>query len=87
MRYSLEMKMQIWDDNSGEVIEIGEDADALGLLEIKQKDQNGKILARISMDESAAPLAIKAIETWMKWKKEQSESQEDVDGKRPVNEV
>ena len=35
MKYSTEMVMQVWNDDTGERVEIGPDRDSLGLVEIR----------------------------------------------------
>lgn len=67
-RHSLEMKFQIWDDDHGERIEIGEDPDGLDMMEIRQRDTDGKILASIRMNEESVPLAIEALQRWLDFK-------------------
>lgn len=74
-RHSLEMKFQIWDDDHGERIEIGEDPDGLDMMEIRQVDPSGKILARINFDEKVIPLAIEAMQRFQAWKAEKKPSQ------------
>lgn len=64
------MKLEIWNDKHGERIEIGEDRDGLGLTEIRQIDSQGKMLARITLDDDALSLTIKALERFQKWKQE-----------------
>lgn len=62
MKYEMETIREIWPDcGSGEYIEVGPDRDVLGLVEIRQKEPNGKISARISMTIEAATLVSKAL--------------------------
>lgn len=60
-RFSLETVYQIWDDDSGERTEIGQDADSLGFIEIRQRDENGKILARLTFPKEMAQLISDSI--------------------------
>lgn len=58
--FSLEIKYEIWDDESGSRIEVGPDRDSLGLIEIRLHEA-GKTLDRISMTVEQAKLVAQAI--------------------------
>jgi hypothetical protein len=45
-KYSVEIVRQIWDDEHGERVEVGPDADGLGLVSLCWKDANGKRIPR-----------------------------------------
>lgn len=59
---SLNMVMQVWNDDTGERIEVGEDRDGLGLLEIRYVSEDGKFGADIRMQPEHAPKLIEAIQ-------------------------
>ena len=53
---------EIWPDNGdGEHIEIGPDRDGMQLVEIRQKEPDGKISARMTFDLDAARLVAQAL--------------------------
>jgi hypothetical protein len=55
MNCNTEIVRRIWQDNGcGEHIEVGQDGDLLGLIEIKQKEADGKISSRITVEVDAA---------------------------------
>ena len=60
--HTLEMKFEIWNDDHGARVEIGEDRDGLGMMEIRQIESDGKTYGRITFDEKAIPLAIEAMQ-------------------------
>lgn len=61
MGYSKEIVIQIWDDDSGSRVEVGEDPDGLGLVEIRAVEDDGKTWARISMPAEQAVEFHKAL--------------------------
>ena len=62
MKYQLETMREIWPDRGdGEYIEIGPDRDGTELVEIRQKEPDGKISARITVHPDAARLLAKAL--------------------------
>ncbi len=65
MSYSLETVKQIWNDKTGERIDITSDADALDLVEIREISKEGKIEARITMEKEAAVLLIQALKEYL----------------------
>jgi hypothetical protein len=54
--YSLEKAMKIYNDDLGDCIEVTEDKDGLGLVEICYRDEQGKI-----GEPEMVPLIIKAL--------------------------
>ena len=48
MKFSIEVIMQVWNDDTGERVEIGQDSDGLDLVEIRQIE-NKECRARITM--------------------------------------
>lgn len=60
--YTLEHRYLIWNDDHGERIEVGEDGDALGLVEIRCVGDDGIIITRITMGPEAVPLLIEALQ-------------------------
>lgn len=61
MTYSLEAVYEIWNDATGSRIEIGHDRDGLGLIEIRQRDSDGKVTSSITMTKEESFLVYEAI--------------------------
>ncbi len=61
MAYSAETFIRIYDDKTGEHVQVGPDADGLDCVEISQREQSGKIEARITIQPEQALLLAKAI--------------------------
>ncbi len=59
--YSMERLMEIWNDDTGELIEVGQDRDSLGLVEIRQFDNNHKIENRMTVERGCAVKIAEAI--------------------------
>lgn len=62
MKASLEMRMQIWNDTTGERIEVGEDSDGLDLLEIRYVSEDGKAGDSIRFQPEHAKHVIEALQ-------------------------
>lgn len=63
--YSISFAIKIWDDKSGEHIEITEDGDGLGLVEIRSIDPDGTISDIISMERKQAEQVLKALSVYL----------------------
>lgn len=64
MKYSLEKIYRIHNATCpGETIEIGPDADGLGMVELRYKDDD-KTLARMCVTPNAIPMLIKALQNF-----------------------
>ena len=50
--YTLEEIYRVWNDDTGESVEIDDDSDGLGLAEIRQKTDDGKIANRIRLPKA-----------------------------------
>lgn len=61
MKYSSETVKQVWNDDTGERIEVSPDRDSPGLVEIRQLDSFGKIEARITFQAEAVQHLIAAL--------------------------
>ena len=61
MKFTEEIVHQIWDDKTGERVEVGPDADSIGLIEIRQVDSTGKIVERITINPEIAEMVARAI--------------------------
>lgn len=59
---SLEKVMRVWDDQYGTRLEVSEDSDGLGLMEIKYIDEKGKKHDRIVFSKEQTPLLKKALD-------------------------
>lgn len=58
----METMREIWPDmGEGDYIEIGPDREGAGCVEIRQKEPDGKISARITMTIESARLVAKAV--------------------------
>ena len=47
MAFTIENVAQIWNDDRGTRIEVGPDRDSLDMLEIRQHNSDGKVIAAI----------------------------------------
>ena len=65
MNYTIEKHMRVYDNDSGEYIEIRPDGDGLGCVDIRQCDRQGKILARITTSRDMTILIHEAIGLWL----------------------
>lgn len=61
MSYSLEKMFQIWNDRTGERIEIGPDRDGLDLIEIRFYAVDSKQPTFIIFNQEQVPLLIQAL--------------------------
>ncbi len=61
MTYSLETKKEIWNDKYGTHFEIGPDRDALGLIEIRSYEEDGKLVSTMTLQKEEATLLAIAI--------------------------
>ncbi len=64
-KYSLEKMFEIWNDTTGECLQIGPDRDGLDLIEIRMKDDTGKTNDRITMTKEQARLLADAIQQFI----------------------
>ena len=60
-KWSSETLREIWNDQDGTRYEVGPDRDSLGLVEVRERDSGGKILARITLPAKAARMLSAAI--------------------------
>lgn len=70
-KYSLEAKFQVWNDAYGDRIEVGDDADGLGLAEIRSVCNDGTRGPSITFPEDAVPLLIEGLQRWLSFRQEQ----------------
>jgi hypothetical protein len=68
-RISTEVCYKIWNDETGDRFEVCDDADALGMTEIRYVDSDGKICSRLSITDSFLPAVFAALEKKMIEKK------------------
>lgn len=61
LRYSMETMREVWDDKHGDCVEVGPDRDALGMVEVRCKTDDGAIGARIVFPAAKARLVAQAI--------------------------
>ena len=57
----LEMRLRIYHDQCEEYVEVSEDADGLGLIELRHRDESDKIVARITMTDAQSVRLIQAV--------------------------
>ena len=60
--FEMEVVYQVWNNRHGERIEVGLDGDGIGLIEIRYRDDTGKIRQSITMELECAKLVKSAIE-------------------------
>jgi hypothetical protein len=60
-RYSVETKIEIWNDDTGEKIEVGPDRDGGDMIEIRNVDKAGNVGDRLAYDVTQARLVAEAI--------------------------
>lgn len=61
MKFSLETRREVWNDESGDRIDVGEDRDGLGLVELRSIDKGGRIENSLAMPPDQARLVAEAI--------------------------
>ncbi len=65
MAFELETMYEIWDNDGGEMIEVGPDRDGLNLVEVRlvdiHKTDQERFLARITMHPDQAEAVAKAL--------------------------
>jgi len=59
--YSLETFQRIYNDQNGEYIQIGPDADALGLVQIRSYRRNGELEGHMTFTPEQATLLAQAL--------------------------
>lgn len=62
MKISTDTITRIWNDDTGQRMEVGEDADGLGLVEIRSIDANGNVEARMTFPAGYVAELIRALE-------------------------
>lgn len=62
MSYTLEKMWEIWNDKTGERLEIGPDRDALDLIEFRDINTEGKVCGRVTLTKEQLPLVIEALQ-------------------------
>jgi hypothetical protein len=63
--YSLERVIEVWNDDDGCHWEIGNDGDVLGLVEIKEFDENNKIQGRLTFERECAVKIMQALSEYV----------------------
>lgn len=58
--YNMDCVVRVWDEH-GDRVDVCEDADALGLIEIRNVASDGKVSQRVSFPREAVPHVIKAL--------------------------
>jgi hypothetical protein len=64
--YSEDMVYRLWNDDSGERIEVSTDSDGLSLIEIKNHDANGDITHFLSITHDQAIWLTNILSTMVK---------------------
>ena len=59
--YTMELVRKIWNDKEGYSVEVGPDSDGLNLVEVRSRDDQGKIYNRFTMTPEMARLVSDAI--------------------------
>ena len=61
MNVTMERLFEIWNDDTGERIDVGPDRDGLELVEIRAREQDGTIRDRITLTREQAALVAQAL--------------------------
>lgn len=61
MRVSIEALYRVYNDDDGTYVEVGEDGDGLGLVELRYCERSGKVTERFSVPVEMATLVASAI--------------------------
>jgi hypothetical protein len=61
MTYSLETVYQVWNDKTGDRLDIKPDSDSLDLIEVRYVNEAGEIGSSITMTREVATLLRKAL--------------------------
>lgn len=61
MGFSSETHIKVWDDECGSYIQVGPDADSLGLIELRAIESDGREHSRMTMVVEQAKLVADAI--------------------------
>lgn len=69
-KYSLEPRYEIWDDENGDRIEVGNDRDGLDLVEIRAVDEKGKVTQSITIGEEGVPALIESLQRLLAYRAE-----------------
>jgi hypothetical protein len=64
MKFELESLYEIWDERGGR-IEVGPDRDGLSLIEIRVRDESGKLGSCITLESEQAKLVVFALQKLM----------------------
>lgn len=64
--YTVDHVIRVWDDDDGSHIDVCEDGDALGIVEIRSVDSAGKIEARMTFAREQAELVGTALLDYVK---------------------
>ena len=60
-KFSVEKFFRVYNDKTGDYIEVCPDADGLGLIEIRQCNRNGGIGERITLEAECAALIAEGL--------------------------
>jgi len=67
--------MQIWNDTTGERVEVGPDSDGLGLVNLQSHSDTGQLLSTITMTQECALLLAKTIQNMYSAQANQKDNQ------------
>lgn len=70
-RYTVEACFSVWDDDTGDRLEVQSDADGLGLVELRSIDRSGSEEGNVVMKEDQLALVIECLNRFMKFREEQ----------------
>jgi hypothetical protein len=59
--FTVETVVQVWNDKTGDRVDVCPDCDALGLVEVRQVHGDGRISSRVTMTPAQALLVAGAI--------------------------
>jgi hypothetical protein len=64
-KYTTEQVFEIWDNGQGIHWEVGQDRDALNLVEIREYDDVNKLIARLTFDREGATELMLALKKYV----------------------
>lgn len=69
-----EMRFRLYHDSCGDYVEVTEDADGLGLIELRARDEDDKIQARITLTDTQVTNLVDALNRLQAFRSTPSES-------------
>jgi hypothetical protein len=81
-KYSLEAVFEVWNDTTGERVQVGADRDGVDLVEIRSLASDAAFTGSVMLTDEQVPLVIDALTRYMAWKNEANRQRKNLsDGK------